>query len=271
MTDVFRDLCSSLIYLLETHCRAEELAINDVASTMDRARAALSAAPAPAAITTNALLHPAYEPGDGSMDGAQLVNSEWWHPVFGCDSLQHVVDNARAIARQCEAAPAPAAKGEVAELVAEIRHFLAGYKQMLGLDPENIYSIHRGDAMEARLTVSRLTRAADLLEHLPRSRASVKMPTTQELFALWEVCNSPSVFARQLLARYGNRTPTPISVNDRLPGAEDCDGEGRLWIWTKAGAIWRWQLVYLQFTNLGNGEQTHWLPHWALPLPEVEA
>ena len=37
-----------------------------------------------------------YEPGDGSMDGAQLVDGEWWHPTFGCDSLQLVVDRARA-------------------------------------------------------------------------------------------------------------------------------------------------------------------------------
>jgi hypothetical protein len=29
------------------------------------------------------------------MDGAQLVDGQWWHPVFGCDSLQYVVDNAR--------------------------------------------------------------------------------------------------------------------------------------------------------------------------------
>lgn len=42
-----------------------------------------------------ALLRPGYEPGDGSVDGAQQVDEEWWHPVFGCDSLQMVVDNAR--------------------------------------------------------------------------------------------------------------------------------------------------------------------------------
>ena len=42
-----------------------------------------------------ALLHPGYELGDGSMDGAQLVNGEWWHPVLGCDSLQYAVDNFR--------------------------------------------------------------------------------------------------------------------------------------------------------------------------------
>lgn len=40
-----------------------------------------------------AVLSPAYEPGDGSMDGAQLVDGQWWHPVLGCDSLQHVIDN----------------------------------------------------------------------------------------------------------------------------------------------------------------------------------
>ena len=39
------------------------------------------------------LLHPAYEPGDGTMDGAQLVDGDWWHPVFGCDSLDYVVNN----------------------------------------------------------------------------------------------------------------------------------------------------------------------------------
>ena len=43
------------------------------------------------------LLRPAYEPGDGSADGAQLVDGQWWHPIFGCDSLQHVVDNARSL------------------------------------------------------------------------------------------------------------------------------------------------------------------------------
>ena len=44
-----------------------------------------------------ALLRPGYEPGDGSAKDAQQVDEEWWHPVFGCDSLQMVVDNARSI------------------------------------------------------------------------------------------------------------------------------------------------------------------------------
>jgi hypothetical protein len=63
------------------------------------------------------LLRPAYEPGDGSADGAQLVSLAWWHPAMGCDSLQIVVENARAIiARQGRPAVAPE-PGEVDELV----------------------------------------------------------------------------------------------------------------------------------------------------------
>jgi GNAT superfamily N-acetyltransferase len=44
-----------------------------------------------------AILQPAYEPGDGKADGAQLVDVEWWHPIFGCDSLPKVVDNVRSM------------------------------------------------------------------------------------------------------------------------------------------------------------------------------
>jgi hypothetical protein len=46
---------------------------------------------------TRVLLRPGYEPGDGSAEGCQLVNQAWWHPAIGCDSLQIVVDNARAV------------------------------------------------------------------------------------------------------------------------------------------------------------------------------
>ena len=50
-------------------------------------------------------------------------------------------------------------------LCAELRHFVAEYQQMHGLDPENIYSIHQGiPEKEAHLRVSQLTLAADLLE-----------------------------------------------------------------------------------------------------------
>ena len=44
--------------------------------------------------TIKPILSPGYERGDGSMDGAQMVEGEWWHPVWGCDSLSHVIDQA---------------------------------------------------------------------------------------------------------------------------------------------------------------------------------
>ena len=47
--------------------------------------------------TIKPILSPGYERGDGSMDGAQLVNGEWYHPVMGCDSLQTVVDNIKSV------------------------------------------------------------------------------------------------------------------------------------------------------------------------------
>lgn len=53
--------------------------------------------------------------------------------------------------------------GEAGRLAKELKHFLAGYKQMLELDPEHIYSIHSGHEMEAHLTVSQLSRIAKLL------------------------------------------------------------------------------------------------------------
>lgn len=45
--------------------------------------------------TLRSLLNPGYEPGNGTMDGAQLVDGQWWHPLFDCDSMQYVADNAR--------------------------------------------------------------------------------------------------------------------------------------------------------------------------------
>lgn len=71
-----------------------------------------------------------------------------------------------AVKQSLTTAPPAPLEGEVGELVAEIRHFLAGYRKMRGLDPEYVYSIHRGDAMEAHIRVSRLSRAAELLQRL---------------------------------------------------------------------------------------------------------
>lgn len=53
----------------------------------------------PATLDLDALLSPegAYERGTGHEDGAQLVDQlEWWAPVFGCDTLDNLLDQIRA-------------------------------------------------------------------------------------------------------------------------------------------------------------------------------
>ncbi len=82
-----------------------------------------------------------YEPGDGSMDGAQLVDGEWWHPMFGCDSLQMVADRARALLDQQE--PQPPAAGEVAELVRWLRAHADEHTE----EPDGLYT-HAADLLQ---------------------------------------------------------------------------------------------------------------------------
>jgi hypothetical protein len=85
---------------------------------------------------TRTLLRPAYEPGDGSADGAQLVNLAWWHPISGSDSLQIVVDNACAIlARQGRLAAGPTARPDSIEPTV-IEYLPADRTLVAGLDKE---------------------------------------------------------------------------------------------------------------------------------------
>jgi hypothetical protein len=105
----------------------------------------------PPVVTLTALLCPAYEPGDGSADGAQLVGMQWWHPTMGCDSLQIVVDNARAALAQPEPkrrTPAPD-YDRVSEIATEAQiraaaHYLKKKKNCDGdLIPAIEYAIAR--------------------------------------------------------------------------------------------------------------------------------
>lgn len=66
-------------------------------------------------------MKPGYEPGDGSMDGAMLVDAEWWHPLFGCDSLQHVLDGVRYRVVLQEPVKKDAAVDDLIEAVEAIR------------------------------------------------------------------------------------------------------------------------------------------------------
>jgi hypothetical protein len=92
-------------------------------------------------------------------------------------------------------------------------------------------------------------------------------------------------FARAVLARWGHPTITPIPVSERLPGAEDCDAEGRCWVFTPERhsdprTAHSWHLTPAENIKVIARVATEegdlsliesvcpfWLPFHALPLP----
>ena len=119
----------------------------------------------------------------------------------------------------------------------------------------------------------------DLLDRaLAALSAPEQGPTDEDLIELfnWSDWNyiSPETFidiARTVLEGWGRPAVEPVPVNERLPGPEDCDAEGRCW-WLdrplKNGPA-AWMLrrpddgMLLPFIA--------WLPHWALPVPQEGA
>ncbi len=62
----------------------------------------------------------------------------------------------------------------------------------------------------------------------------------------------------------------PVPVAERLPGPEDCDGEGKCYAWD--GYWWLVRSTVLEEDDTGAGEgYTHWLPANALPVPQQGA
>jgi len=62
----------------------------------------------------------------------------------------------------------------------------------------------------------------------------------------------------------------PVPVDERLPGPEHCDDQGRCWMCGKVDGDWR----LISIDNPGVPQLkyafSHWLPHWALPVPQGE-
>jgi hypothetical protein len=84
------------------------------------------------------------------------------------------------------------------------------------------------------------------------------------------------VAAGDLLENYAHPTIKPVPVAERLPGAEDCDEEGRCWIgmWNEIDGeqIPDWELsTPAHYTWKGITAISCWLPHHALPVPGAEA
>jgi hypothetical protein len=101
-------------------------------------------------------------------------------------------------------------------------------------------------------------------------------PTDQELYDYWIStspefgCADPVGFARAALARWGRPAIEPVPVNERLPGPKDCDAEGRCWWFSPPACGPRTIRPCWTFDSEILEGDTHWLPHWALPVPGVE-
>jgi hypothetical protein len=122
----------------------------------------------------------------------------------------------------------------------------------------------------ARAALAQPEPVAPTDEELPMPAAIRDMPEQQQRwYALgW----------RAALARYGTPAIQPVPVSEQLPGAGDCDAEGRCWWWHPdhkeddfdAG----WILLNPKWAD-GRHDfdrsliYTHWLPHHALPTPEA--
>jgi hypothetical protein len=75
--------------------------------------------------------------------------------------------------------------------------------------------------------------------------------------ALWEICHA-------VLARWSHPAIKPVPVGERLPKSNDFDAEGCCWSWSRD--IYAWCQCFAAAGD--SSEWTHWLPHWALPVPK---
>ena len=66
--------------------------------------------------------------------------------------------------------------------------------------------------------------------------------------------------ARAVLAQFARPAAAPVPVSERLPGPEDCDGEGKVWAIAELNA---WMRVHHNMISRWKA----WLPANALPLP----
>jgi hypothetical protein len=80
-----------------------------------------------------------------------------------------------------------------------------------------------------------------------------------------ETCTFEIYLLRAVLARWGAPAAQPVPVSERLPGPEDCDAEGCCWAIGERG---NWMCVHVIGRSWSNPIYTHWLPHWALPVPK---
>jgi len=77
----------------------------------------------------------------------------------------------------------------------------------------------------------------------------------------------------EALARWGRPAIEPIPVSERLPGPEDCDAEGRCWLFhvgMDGIGDWHQRAPYPTAGSYQFFRITHWLPFHSLPTPRRE-
>jgi hypothetical protein len=124
----------------------------------------------------------------------------------------------------------------------------------------------------------------EVVQALNRTPAEPAAPTDEELLAMRSWSSHGPTFDSDLV-EFGRRCynlaqqhvsqpyklPEPVPVSERLPGPEDCDKRGRCWWFTPTdgnpgpfrSADWSLYAGWRQ-------QYTHWLPHWALLVPDAE-
>jgi len=112
-------------------------------------------------------------------------------------------------------------------------------------------------------------------------RVALNAAALEYAHAVLGAATKPSLLERVVMAI------EPVRVGERLPGAEDCDTEGRCWLLTVEDDYPQWRLHSIQGAQPGgymiwvpvdnDGSMvdcfytSHWLPHHALPMPQQEA
>lgn len=234
-----------------------------------------------------------YEQGDGSEDGAQHVDLQWWSPEHGCDSLDRTLDaiRARLIAAVTEwyrsaldtppTADEPAVPQEGREPAAVASEASAWFAVAAIAQDMRSRGLAEQAAGEELLRLANNRRsqpavpppaegeAGELVEFLLTygDHAMDEYGDLAEHDLLTRAATLLQQQATELAAWRSRAALVPVPVGERLPGAADCDALGRCWWFgpfkeEDSTTYSCWALVDCPCSG-----DTHWLPHWAISHP----